>query len=90
MFCFPKIPMQILFLDSIRGAGKQQYVDDKGGHQYYKELDFIRQVQNFEKEKRKDYIKASKGNYCPLKLRAYLHNAMMANFGYSTLMEGVY
>jgi hypothetical protein len=90
MFCFPKIPMSILFNDSIRGAYKQQYVDSKGEHQYYKELNFIRQVQKFEKEKRRDYIKASKGNYCPLKLRSYLHNAMMANFGYSTLMEGVY
>lgn len=89
MHIFPRIPKSILFLDSLRGKRSQVYLDSDNYHQYYKELDFIRKVQQWEKETRKDYIRARGGNYNPIKLNDYLNTGMLKTFGYSTLFEDI-
>ena len=53
MYSYPKIPLDILFLDSLKGKRKQIYLDCEGQHQYYKELNFIKHVQEFVRESAK-------------------------------------
>jgi len=89
MFSFPRIPLQILFLDSLKGKREQLYLDSNGQHQYYKELDFIRKVQLFCANKKDSYIKAGNGNYNPIKLNNYLNKITLDNFGYSLILEDV-
>lgn len=89
MFYFPKIPMHILFLDSLKGKREQLYLDCNGGHQYYKELEFIRKVQLFCANKKDSYIKAYNGNYSPVKLNNYLNKITLNTFGYSLILEDI-
>lgn len=82
MFSYPRIPLDILFLDSLKGKRKQMYIDCKGQHLYYKELEFIRKVQEFVRESAKT-AKRKDVNYCRVKFDALMHKICVKNFGHS-------
>lgn len=82
MNSFPKIPLDILFYDSLKGKNKQLYIDSEGNHQYYKELDFIKKVQSFVKD-RQDTARRADVNYCRVKFADTMHKLCLKEFGYS-------
>lgn len=82
MDSFPRIHLQILFLDSLKGKRSQLYLDCNGGHQYYKELNFIKQVQEFVKDSAK-IAKRGNPDYCRVKFGNLMHKLCIRNFGYS-------
>ena len=82
MYSYPKIPLDILFLDSLKGKRKQIYLDCEGQHQYYKELNFIKHVQEFVRESAKT-AKRKNPDYCRVKFGAIMHKLCMKNFGHS-------
>lgn len=81
---FPKIPMHILFLDSLKGKRKQLYLDCNGDHQYYKELAFIRKVQKYIDNER-DTWRRKDVDYCRVKFNNRMHKECMSLFGYSII-----
>lgn len=85
MYSYPKIPLNILFLDSLKGKRKQIYTDCEGQHLYYKELDFIRKVQKFLADKR-DSAKKQNVDYCRVKFADTMHKICLKEFGYSPYM----
>ena len=82
MYSYPKIPLDILFLDSLKGKRKQIYLDCEGQHQYYKELNFTKQVQEFVKDHAKT-AKRKNPDYCRVKFVALMHKICIKNFGHS-------
>lgn len=80
--CFPRIPMHILFLDSLKGKRKQLYIDCNGEHQYYKEIGFIRKIQMYY-DNEKDTICRKDPDYCRVKFNNRMHKECMYLFGYS-------
>ena len=82
MYSYPKIPLDMLFLDSLKGKRKQIYLDCEGQHQYYKELNFIKQVQEFVKDCAKT-AKRKNPNYCRVKFDALMHKICIKKFGHS-------
>ena len=85
MYSYPKIPLNILFLDSLKGERSQIYTDHEGRHLYYKELDFIRKVQKFLADKR-DSAKKQDVDYCRVKFADRMHKICLKEFGYSPYM----
>lgn len=85
MYSYPKIPLNILFLDSLKGKRSQIYTDNEGQHLYYKELDFIRKVQSFIKDKQ-DTARQQNTDYCRVKFADRMHKICLKEFGYSPYM----
>lgn len=82
MDAFPKVPMNILFHDSLLAKRKQRYIDSNGVHLYYKELDFIRKVQKHVDNER-DTLRRKDHDYCRVKFNQRMHKECMRVFGYS-------
>lgn len=79
---FPKVPMNILFCDSLLAKRKQKYIDCNGVHLYYKELAFIRKVQKYVDNER-DTSRRKDPDYCRVKFNRRAHKECMRIFGYS-------
>lgn len=76
MYSYPKIPLNILFLDSLKGKKEQIYIDHECQHLYYKELDFIRKVQLFIKDKQ-DTARQQNVDYCRVKFADRMHKLLI-------------
>ena len=84
-YSYPKIPLDILFYDALKGKRHQLYIDCQGNHQYYKELDFIRKVQSFVKDKA-DTARKHNTDYCRVKFADTMHKLCLKEFGHSLHM----
>ena len=80
---FPKVPMHMLFCDSLLAKRKQRYIDSNGVHLYYKELDFISKVQKYV-DNEQDTLRRKDQDYCRVKFNRRMHKECMRIFGYST------
>lgn len=85
MHIFPRLPHRILIDDYFRGERDQKYRDSNGEHQFEKRLRLTRIINEFADEFKKDYKRACKGNWCPLKLNRALHRVLMERYGMDTI-----
>lgn len=85
MHIFPRLPHRILIDDYFSGERNQKYRDSNGEHQFEKRLRLTRIISEFADEFKKDYKRACKGNWCPLKLNSALHKALMDRYGMDTI-----
>jgi hypothetical protein len=71
--------MCLLFNDACKGANKQEWKTDNGGHRYFDELRLIRKSANFKDDLENEYKRS--GNYCPIKMQVFINKRMLNTFG---------